>query len=370
NHLGNVLATISDRRYGVSTDGSTVDHFAPVVLDANDYYPFGSLEPGRAYTATSIGAYRYGQNGQERDDEINGPGNSYTAEYWEYDPRVGRRWNRDPVIKYNEAPYSTFSNNPVLFADPSGADTITITRASWSARGRGGKQLGGVKSSVDVKVADGKDVFYYKKIHTDYDENGKATTTTSMQEFDPIAGATNGVTQTAYMFGLLTNDDNDRLTLAKIAPKELVKYLISKSSGWDKIAYEDVQSLQSDYPMYRGLENLQEATVEYYGVSVGLRAIASLRTITASDEILNFTNTAWQHMQNPDRKVPIQILKDVIENSPSFPDPRGSNARMFYERMFRNGQEYNLEVLYEESSNTIMHFKYSDKAMGPLPKIN
>ncbi|WP_133995032.1 hypothetical protein, partial [Dinghuibacter silviterrae] len=32
NHLGNVLATISDRRYGVSTDGSTVDHFAPVVL--------------------------------------------------------------------------------------------------------------------------------------------------------------------------------------------------------------------------------------------------------------------------------------------------------------------------------------------------
>lgn len=35
--------------------------------------------------------YRYGFNGQERDDEIKGAGNSYTAEYWEYDSRTGRR---------------------------------------------------------------------------------------------------------------------------------------------------------------------------------------------------------------------------------------------------------------------------------------
>jgi hypothetical protein len=38
-------------------------------------------------------AYRYGFNGQEKDDEVCGSGNLNTAEFWEYDTRLGRRWN-------------------------------------------------------------------------------------------------------------------------------------------------------------------------------------------------------------------------------------------------------------------------------------
>jgi hypothetical protein len=153
-----------------------------------------------------------------------------------------------------------------------------------------------------------------------------------------------------------------------LAPKELVNYLISKSGGWDKIAYQDVKSLQSDYPLYKGLEELQEATVEYYGFSEGMKAFSALRS-TSSAEIFSFTNTAWAHMENPGRRVPLQILEDVIENSESFPDPQGTNARMYYERIFRNGKAYNLEVLYDNSTNTIMHFEYARKAMGPLEAI-
>ena len=40
--------------------------------------------------------YRFGFNGQEKVDEIAGAGNHTTAEFWEYDTRLGRRWNRDP----------------------------------------------------------------------------------------------------------------------------------------------------------------------------------------------------------------------------------------------------------------------------------
>jgi hypothetical protein len=275
------------------------------------------------------------------------------------------------VIKYNESPYSTYSSNPVLFSDPSGADTITFTRSTWAAarsKGHSGKQLGGVSNSINVKVADGKDVFYYTQIHTNYDENGNATTTTSTQQFDPLADAQNGVTQTAYAFGLLTYQDNDRLTLAKLAPKDLVNYLISKSAGWDKVAYQDVKSLQSDYPLYKGLENLQEAVVSYYGFSAGLKALSALKA-TNSGELFNFTNTALEHMGNPGRRVPIQIMQDVIENSEGFPDPQGTSAKMYYERIFRNGKPYNLEVLYDNSTNTIMHFEYARKAMGPLQAI-
>lgn len=45
------------------------------------------------------------------------------------------------------------------------------------------------------------------------------------------------------------------------------------------------------------------------------------------------------------------------------PDPRGSNAMMYYTTM------YNLEVLYDEISNTVYHFEYARKVMGNLPAI-
>ena len=86
-----------------------------------NYYPFGALLPGRHGNS---GSYRYGFNGQEKDDEVNGvTGSSYTAEYWQYDSRLGRRWNRDPVVKQHESSYATFANNPIYFVDPNG-DTV------------------------------------------------------------------------------------------------------------------------------------------------------------------------------------------------------------------------------------------------------
>jgi RHS repeat-associated protein len=74
------------------------------------------------------GVYEYRFNGQEKDDEVYGIGNSYTAEFWEYDPRLGRRWNNDPVIKEWESPYATFANNPIWFVDANGLDTVDIIK--------------------------------------------------------------------------------------------------------------------------------------------------------------------------------------------------------------------------------------------------
>ena len=67
--------------------------------------------------------YRYGFQGQEKDDEISGNGNSYSAEFWKYDSRVARRWEIDPILKFHESPYAAFANNPVWFNDWNGADT-------------------------------------------------------------------------------------------------------------------------------------------------------------------------------------------------------------------------------------------------------
>lgn len=72
-----------------------------------------------------MGVYRYGFNGQEKDNEIAGEGNAYTAQFWEYDPRVGRRWNLDPKPSVGISQYSAFNNNPVLTIDPLG-DTVIV----------------------------------------------------------------------------------------------------------------------------------------------------------------------------------------------------------------------------------------------------
>ncbi len=84
----------------------------------NDYYPGGSLQPGRTFNANS---YRFGgAGGQEKDDEIAGDGNSYTAKYWQYDSRLLRRWNRDLITYPWQSTYAVNNNNPIIYTDPLG----------------------------------------------------------------------------------------------------------------------------------------------------------------------------------------------------------------------------------------------------------
>jgi hypothetical protein len=66
--------------------------------------------------------YRFGFNGQERDDEVSGAGNTYTAEFWEYDARLGRRFNIDPITRPWESPYACFAGNPIYNTDVNGDD--------------------------------------------------------------------------------------------------------------------------------------------------------------------------------------------------------------------------------------------------------
>ena len=66
--------------------------------------------------------YRFGFNGQEKINEIAGVGNHNTAQFWEYDTRLGRRWEIDPEFDEmpEQSPYSGLFNNPNMFNDPDG----------------------------------------------------------------------------------------------------------------------------------------------------------------------------------------------------------------------------------------------------------
>ncbi|NQZ51977.1 MAG: hypothetical protein HRT95_17925 [Moritella sp.] len=119
-----------------SIDGAVNEYTADIV-SMQDYYPGGMPMPGRTFNG---GDYRYGFNGQEKDDEIKGNGNSYTAQYWQYDPRLGRRWNTDPVVKANWSGYAAFGDNPILFVDPNGDDWFenSAGRVEWFDNNSGG----------------------------------------------------------------------------------------------------------------------------------------------------------------------------------------------------------------------------------------
>ena len=72
--------------------------------------------------------YFFSINGQEKDDEVYGEGNSTSAEYWQYDSRLERKWNFDQTVKVHESPYACFANNPIWFTDPNGKDTLVMHR--------------------------------------------------------------------------------------------------------------------------------------------------------------------------------------------------------------------------------------------------
>lgn len=116
NHLGNVLATVSDRKLNIYT-GSTFDHYEADIVSFQEYYSFGMQMPGRGFSSSK---YRYGFNGQEKSFEINSDGNSMTAEFWEYDSRIGRRWNIDPKSQVALSPYNCFNANPIMMIDVKG----------------------------------------------------------------------------------------------------------------------------------------------------------------------------------------------------------------------------------------------------------
>ncbi len=119
-HTQNVLATILDRKTPVGT--SNITRYTADVVSAELTYPFHSTMPGKTFKAPNTTEYRFGaSNGQEKDNEI--AKGIFTADFWEYDSRLGRRWNTDPKPNPSISNYATFANNPIWFSDVDG-DTI------------------------------------------------------------------------------------------------------------------------------------------------------------------------------------------------------------------------------------------------------
>ncbi len=101
---------LTDRKLSTLSGVQPTDH-SPELIGLHNYYPFGMYQPGHNYNASD---YRYGFQGQEKDDEIKGTGNSINYKYRIHDPRLGKFLSVDPLAPSYpwNSPYA-FSENKV-----------------------------------------------------------------------------------------------------------------------------------------------------------------------------------------------------------------------------------------------------------------
>jgi LysM repeat protein len=112
-HRGNNMSMVTDKKLQHSTDGATIDYYLADVRTASYYSAYGAISK-----SFNNGQIDLAYNGQRRSTEISA--NAQTADFWEYDGDVGRRWNIDPVIKFSEGAYTCYFSNPIYFADYDG----------------------------------------------------------------------------------------------------------------------------------------------------------------------------------------------------------------------------------------------------------
>ena len=113
-HLGSVRAV--------------VDGVSGAVVEANDYYPFGSRWNVAAGLKDDTNRFRY--NSKEEQFRFGTPYIDYGAR--QYDPVLGRWFAQDPLSEkyYGISPYAFCAGNPVKYLDPDGEIIATIAGAA------------------------------------------------------------------------------------------------------------------------------------------------------------------------------------------------------------------------------------------------
>ncbi len=95
--------------------------------------PFGLKHKGGLNTNYNpIGnstAQKFSYQGTELNESLGL--NLHEMDFRQYDPAIARFTGVDPVVHWSNSPYNAFDNNPIYFADPSGADAVSSIQEAW-----------------------------------------------------------------------------------------------------------------------------------------------------------------------------------------------------------------------------------------------
>ncbi|GAA3934858.1 DUF6443 domain-containing protein [Hymenobacter algoricola] len=136
-------------------DDLEVKYNPGLVIQENNYDPWGLSLVG-IDRAGELPENKYQYNGIELQRELNL--NLYNAPFRLYDPQIARFNSVDPIIKEHESPYSWNTNNPLLNADPSGADSTQRANAVAKAQEYVDNKKAGNQYKMGAKGAPGEQV--------------------------------------------------------------------------------------------------------------------------------------------------------------------------------------------------------------------
>ena len=345
-HLGNIRLSYADDNKDGSISASTE------IREEKNYYPFGLEHTG--YNDQITGReHPYKYNGVEYNEALGL--NLYEMPLRQYDPAIAKWISIDPVTHYSQSTYNAFDNNPVFWADPSGADAL---------------------DQNGIVTNDSGGIFWG---FTDSAQNQKSEEDNGEDCCED--GKNNGVgawlkAKIAAVFGVFGNredinnyegDDQDDI--------------IDQRSENNQVQAEFFEEAGDVYRTFHPGSMVADGFIEIdqnenyvYGSALILFGMSDFVTgggkAKGGKTLYNFTKTAAAHMDEAGRYIPVQILDDIIKNPISIlKDSQGTDAMMHYSRMLKNGKLYNVEVLYDKTKNTIMHFKYTSKAIGDLKAI-
>lgn len=141
NHLGNVLAVVSDRIH-MRTDSTWAE-----VISRSDYYPFGLEMAGR----TENNNYRFGFNGKEKDPSGQWSNQShYDYGFRIYNPTIGKFLSVDPLTMEFPwyTPYQFAGNKPIWAIDLDGLEELIYTENF--AKSELGKSVIGISNQTSL----------------------------------------------------------------------------------------------------------------------------------------------------------------------------------------------------------------------------
>ena len=331
------------------------------VTDTYCYDAFGNLISSTGSTANS---YRYCG---EQFDSTTG---LYYLRARYMDTSTGRFISQDTYAGSTADPISLHkylyaNSNPVMYSDPSGYMSLGETMVTCAVIGA----LGGGCITAGLNVL--RFLRGDSEITSKYDSPVTAFVNGFLDGmvWGTFVGISIGVFLTLGIYAAIAVTINFGFSY--------YYYDLAKNSlatrDWDYAIYYMFMCIYSAgmaFTAFDAYSNLQKEVEERNKNTSKENNYNKSSDYSSLDDGLNFSATPAGHMNEKERYVPVSLLQDAIKYGQKGADPQGSSIPMYYTVIFKNGKMYNLEVLYDEITNTVYHFKYTDKAIGPLPAIS
>ena len=289
---GDDLGTDAVLRLKLSLTGRKLDvyqlSYSRIVKSAQTYVAL-SCDTDGVFDAS----YRFGFNGQMKDNEIAGTGNHNTAEFWEYDTRLGRRWNLDPVTKEWESSYITFYDNTIFSSDEKGNDAININRKNTSYSNSDGSLGGSSSLNVNIIKCAGKDTYTYTCTNEKIGADGTATVTVTKEQLHPEKGSNDqsnfGTGKSIYLDGLITSD-------RKMYDYEVIGSLMNRDKGFENY----MNGRDPEAKLWANLEVGNRAMAEILPIvtysavgAYGSSILTTPKVVTSFEDILSSPHSLW-----------------------------------------------------------------------------